>query len=269
MGYTTQFEGHFTITPDVDEPTYKLLYGLATTRRLKRDVDPDYGIEGEFFVDAEGPWGMYEDKTLRIPIWQIDEPITQPSIWLQWLIQPDHKTLQWDGKEKFYSYKEWLFYLIIRILEPRGYKLNGHIVWQGTRQGDVGHIKLEDNQMTIEDCFNNVVTLPDEMQSKFTQFVEVFGIPYNEINNSKFQISIVGKILKIKDIWLPVYQTTKASYYRVNKVENRKMYLTEMKWNKDFNVDCSFLLSRSISIISEEKYVIEKLQLNGGTKDEN
>jgi len=37
MGYTTEFQGEFKIDKPVDEDTYKLLVGLNTTRRMKRD----------------------------------------------------------------------------------------------------------------------------------------------------------------------------------------------------------------------------------------
>lgn len=142
MGYSTDFEGTLTIDRPVDEETYRLLYGLATTRRMARDVAPEFGTEGEFYVDGSGPFGQGRDDDI------IDHnrpPATQPGLWCQWLIQDDRQTIQWDGGKKFYHYVEWLEYLIGRILYPRGYVLNGRVRWQGERDGDSGTITVSDN----------------------------------------------------------------------------------------------------------------------------
>jgi hypothetical protein len=39
MGYTTYFDWQFTVDKPVDDETYKLLRGLAKTRRMSRNVD--------------------------------------------------------------------------------------------------------------------------------------------------------------------------------------------------------------------------------------
>lgn len=142
MGYSTDFEGTFKTDRPVDEDTYRLLRGLATTRRMARDVAPEFGTEGEFYVDGSGPFGQGRDDDI------IDHnrpPATQPGLWCQWLIQDDRQTIEWDGSEKFYHYVEWLEYLIERILYPRGYVLNGQVRWQGERDGDSGTITVSDN----------------------------------------------------------------------------------------------------------------------------
>lgn len=130
MGYSTEFVGSFTIQPSVDEATYQLLLGLATTRRMKRRVSKKYGVDGEFYV-------VDDEKNIAN---RNQPPRTQPSLWCQWLIQPDHKTIRWDGKDKFSEYIPWLLYLQ-KILKERDYLVKGRVVWLG-EAGDAGILHL-------------------------------------------------------------------------------------------------------------------------------
>jgi DNA-dependent RNA polymerase auxiliary subunit epsilon len=140
MGYTTEFFGKFSTDKEVDEKTYALLVGLSKTRRMKRRVEEKYGIEGEFFIDGEEDTIVDYNKP----------PSSQPSLWCQWSIQPDHKTVVWDEVEKFYYYVEWLEYIITKILEPRGYKLNGGVNWRGEEDYDFGSIVVENNVIKVD-----------------------------------------------------------------------------------------------------------------------
>lgn len=144
MGYNTDFEGAFTIDRPVDDQTYELLVGLASTRRVKRNVDPRYGVEGEFYIDDSDPYHQSKDPTI------IDynrPPATQPGLWCQWMIQEDHQTIEWDGNEKFYSYTEWIRYLIDKVLAPNGYVVNGEVNWRGEEFSDIGTIVVTDNKV--------------------------------------------------------------------------------------------------------------------------
>lgn len=143
MGYHTEFKGSFTIDRPVDEETYELLRGLGTTRRMKRRVSPKYGMDGEFYVKDDDE-GIVDYNT---------PPIMQPGLWCDWLIQEDRQTIEWDGSEKFYCYVDWLEYLILAVLEPRGYKLSGTVCWRGEAFCDVGAITVKDNKFnTISMC---------------------------------------------------------------------------------------------------------------------
>lgn len=148
MGYNTDFEGGFKINKPVDEETYKLLLGLANTRRMKRsDLDKKYGVEGEFYCEDTENMGQ-TDKPSQGKIVNYNEPPkTQPSLWCDWDIQKDRQIIKWNGGEKFYGYVEWIRYLIRSILEPRGYIVNGEVGWFGEDHGDTGIIKVEDNQV--------------------------------------------------------------------------------------------------------------------------
>lgn len=146
MGYSTEFEGGFTVNKKVDKKTYDLLVGLVTTRRMKRaGLDSEiYGIEGEFYVEEDN------DTPKQGTIVDVNEPPkTQPSLWCQWKIQGDKQTIEWDGDEKFYNYIEWIKYIVNRILKPKGYVLNGAVRWRGDDFGDVGSIFVKDNEITI------------------------------------------------------------------------------------------------------------------------
>lgn len=146
MGYTTSFEGQLKFDRPVEDEDFKLVNGLANTRRMKRKVDPKYGVDGEFYIDGEGFMGQgHEDNIVD----HNTPPETQPSLWLQWVINDDHEHLEWDGGEKFYSYVEWLEYLMEKVFEPRGYKLNGEIDWFGEDPDDRGKISVVDNDVMV------------------------------------------------------------------------------------------------------------------------
>ena len=146
MGYTTDFDGGFTIDRPVDEDTYALLHGLATTRRMRRSIR-GYGVDGEYYVDAPGYGGQAHTPDI---IDYNKPPRTQPGLWCGWLIQPDRQTIKWDGGEKFYRYVEWLEY-IIGILKNRKYKVNGTVEWFGEELDDRGIIRVSDNTITIDE----------------------------------------------------------------------------------------------------------------------
>ena len=140
MGYCTEFEGSFRTNHPVDEETYELLRGLATTRRIRRRVDPKYGIDGEFYVKDDDEGIVDYNRP----------PITQPGLWCDWLIQEDRQTIEWDGSEKFYCYVDWLGYIIEAVLVPRGYTLNGTMWWRGAIFTDMGKITVTDNEIMVE-----------------------------------------------------------------------------------------------------------------------
>lgn len=139
----------------------------------KSDKPEDiYGVDGEYFVGGGGFAGQDRDDSIidyNTPPGQISSNSDvnrydddryeknykriingecQPSLWLQWEITNEN-TLEWDGGEKFYSYVEWLEYLIKHFFEPWGVKLNGEIEWCGEDVSDKGLIKVNDNIVKI------------------------------------------------------------------------------------------------------------------------
>jgi hypothetical protein len=148
MGYTTDFFGKFTLDRVADSETQRLLRGLSSTRRMKRKVDEKkYGIEGEFYFKGKGFAGQdHEDNIIDYNF----PPRTQPSLWCQWQLQEDNKTICWDEGEKFYNYIEWIGYIIEKILKKRAYVLNGEVEWHGEEYNDLGKIIVKNNEVTVK-----------------------------------------------------------------------------------------------------------------------
>jgi len=142
MGYTTEFKGQFNLNKPLDEVTFNFLKKLSETRRMARKVDAKYGVEGEFYVEGGGSLGQASESNI------IDfnqEPKTQPGLWCKWTPTEDRLHIEWNGAEKFYSYIEWMEYLISKVLAPRGYVVNGDVKWRGEEFDDTGVIEVHDN----------------------------------------------------------------------------------------------------------------------------
>ena len=161
MGYTTDFEGSFKVNKPLDSETKKLVDGICSTRRMKRDLtkldikdDEKYGVEGEFYIDGTGDFGQDDDASVlnhNCP------PKTQPGLWCSWCYDEENQCIEWSGMEKFYNYIAWIKYLIETIFEPRGYKLNGNVKWIGEDYDkDTGYIVIKDNIITILDIDKKV-----------------------------------------------------------------------------------------------------------------
>lgn len=143
----------------------------VTVKPTKDNRTPEeiYGVDGEYFVGAGGFAGQDNDASVidnNTPPGQIgwdedssfdryeknqkraEEGLCQPGLWCQWIINDDNE-LVWDGGEKFYSYVEWLKYLITNFFQPWGVLLNGEITWEGEESSDLGKIVVTDNMVTV------------------------------------------------------------------------------------------------------------------------
>lgn len=204
MGYTTSFSGSFTIDKPVDEETYDLLHGLASTRRMKRDIrqlgrrvyvgkvkrvtkeiaeqwKKEFGEEGEFWVGDSQNSGQGHAQDI---VDYNTPPKTQPGLWCSWGIQEDRQTIEWDGGEKFYKYVEWIKYFIEKILAPRGYKLNGVVTWQGEDDEDAGQIEIVDN--VVSEKWRVVFYLADADVSRVTRIInDYLDDPLKEVIDHK------------------------------------------------------------------------------------
>jgi hypothetical protein len=146
MGYTTDFSGSFQLDRSLDDETYTFLKKLNETRRMKRNVDPKYGVEGEFYVDGPGFAGQDHEENV---VSYNEPPSTQPGLWCKWAPTEDRDEIEWDGGEKFYNYVGWIEYIIDKILAPKGYKLTGRVEWVGEDQSDRGVIEIKDNVVRV------------------------------------------------------------------------------------------------------------------------
>lgn len=115
MGYTTEFEGSFRCTPALSAKQVLEIDEFTDTRHGAADVEPG-----------------------------------KPSMYCQWVASSDGETIEWDGGEKFYSYVEWLQYLIDHFLRRWGVRLDGEVRWFGEDRGDIGLIAVVDNVVTTK-----------------------------------------------------------------------------------------------------------------------
>lgn len=158
MGYTTEFEGQFIVTPTLTPAHAEYLRKFNETRRMARDPaqaaqldDPlrlavglPIGQEGGYFVGAGGSYGQSKDASI---VDYNGAPRNQPGLWCNWTTNDDGTAIVWDHGEKFYSYVQWLEYLIEHFLKPWGYVLDGKVSWQGEEASDIGLIWCQANEV--------------------------------------------------------------------------------------------------------------------------
>jgi hypothetical protein len=80
--------------------------------------------------------------------------------------------IEWDTGEKFYSYIEWLEYIIYNFLAPKGYVLNGSVEWYGEDRADVGTIVVKSNivrRVTADDELEMLRKENAELKSVITE----------------------------------------------------------------------------------------------------
>jgi hypothetical protein len=165
MGYTTDFDGHFTLDKPLTQAHADYLNKFSSTRRVQRQnaelPDPlreavglPMGVDGGYYVNAGGFHGQAEDESIvnyNMP------PEGQPGLWCQWVVTKDNNgnytKIEWDGGEKFYNYIEWINYIIEHFLMPWGYTLNGVVKWRGEDFYDIGTIVIVNNVVITKHSF--------------------------------------------------------------------------------------------------------------------
>ena len=171
MGYTTEFNGSLELSRTATKIEIDYINDFSESRRMKRDVkklneiykgemgnpfakNPEdvYGIDGEYFIGQDELFPRNESI-----IEDNNPPSTQPSLWCQWILTPNGTKLEWDKCEKFYSYVNWLKYLINNFFEKWEIKLNGEITWEGEDDDDLGKIVVTDNDVKIYLGEKNIV----------------------------------------------------------------------------------------------------------------
>lgn len=173
MGYTTSFEGQFSIEPVLSDLHRRYLVRFCETRHMKRNVselqklnDPlrvavglPLGTDGEFFVDSESIEKDYQTLTI---VKHNSFPATMPGLWCDWWPDETGAALVWGEGEKFYRYIEWLHYLMVNFLTPWNYSVNGSCVWSGESAGDHGEISVRNNQISVSRATPSVI-LPNNL----------------------------------------------------------------------------------------------------------
>ena len=106
MGYTTDFEGSVKLSRELTAEEYKELRPMLEDRHDNNDT---------------------------------------PGIWCGWTYDIDTNCIEWDYVEKFYSYVDWMVFLIDKYFKHWGIKLSGDITWIGEDTSDMGKIEVRDN----------------------------------------------------------------------------------------------------------------------------
>jgi len=104
MGYTTEFQGHFKLTPALND-------------------------EQKYIMNK-----LYEDEGGK----------DKPNSYCQWVTNEEGNELEWDGGEKFYYYEEWLNYINENLLKPWNVVMEGTVKWQGEEMDDRGKIEVKE-----------------------------------------------------------------------------------------------------------------------------
>ena len=121
MGYTTDFEGVFEVSPAMSDDLYNRLYDLQNTRNCAGSLETG----GYNTVDRSG-----------------GKP---DSLWCDWTPTADRCGIEWNGTENFYEYVEWLQYIINAHLVPNGHTLSGVVRFRGEDENDVGVLTVEND----------------------------------------------------------------------------------------------------------------------------
>lgn len=196
MGYDTTFEGRFALDRPLDEKTYTFMRKLNATRRMKRKLGPEYGVDGEFFVDGGGYRGQdFAETSIVDPN---HPPSTQPGLWCKWCPTADRTAIEWDGGEKFYDYIQWIEYLIARVLEPEGYRLNGTVQWWGQDHTDYGCIVVSNNVVVVQrgqQVYATPVTACPTATVRIADCrpQDAFGEVYLEVAGKTVEISFISR----------------------------------------------------------------------------
>lgn len=167
MGYSTYYEGIFTLDRSLTIEQAVYLKKFAETRRVKRNAeiavkfpDPErlavnlpIGEEGAYFVGGFGHAGQDGDESVTNGN---SPPSSQPELWCQWVPTEDRKGIQWDEGEKFYKGQHWIVYLIREFLERWDHTLNGHVPFKCEGAGGyIGYLRIENNSVYYKDNYGN------------------------------------------------------------------------------------------------------------------
>ncbi len=160
MGYTTEFNGKFSLSKTLTLAQFNYLRAFSQTRRMKRNesmlvgkpdpkraaVELPLGSDAEFYVGEESDFGQVRSPDV---VEYNEPPCTQPGLWCQWTPTDDGNGIEWNGGEKFYDYVEWIKYVNERFLKPWGIGLRGCVAWRGEDFHDAGEILANDGEISV------------------------------------------------------------------------------------------------------------------------
>lgn len=156
MGYTTEFEGQFTVEPPLSPKEIEYLNKFSDTRRMKREAGP-------YFVDGTGMCGQGHDEDI---LDHNTPPEGQPGLWCQWIATDDGTAIEWDGGEKFYYAEKWIQYIIDHFFGPNpiakkaypeifdfleSHTFSGTVEAYGEVRDDVWRMRIENGYQVVVD----------------------------------------------------------------------------------------------------------------------
>ncbi len=160
MGYSTYFNGSFSLNKKLSKEHYQYLYAFCQTRHMKRYAPmlkyvPDplrqavslpLGTQGCFYIgnpetdiQAEIDYNSILEPDLP--------PKNLPGLWCQWVPSKNGKRIEWDGCGNFHNYINWLGFIVIYFLQPWGYVISGRVEYQGDEPSDFGTIVVKNNEL--------------------------------------------------------------------------------------------------------------------------
>ena len=161
MGYSTDFNGEIKISPKLKANDKEFLDKFFQIRHMKRDMSKLKGISKNaikqlgkhgcfYLMDYDNFNEMFDDKTII----NVNNSGDMPSTYCNLEIVEDNgeSFVQWNGSEKTYGVNEengWFTWLIDNFFKPNGYVLNGEMTWQGEEDDDIGTIKIENNNVSL------------------------------------------------------------------------------------------------------------------------
>ncbi len=192
MGYTTEFEGHVTISPPLSAEEVGYINKFSESRRMHRKKGPYYL--------GTGPYG--QDREADVINYNSPDP-TQPGLWCQWAASESGETVQWNGTEKFYEADRWMEYLIEHFIGPKpkaaeklpfftGHTVSGSILAQGEEISDRWTLKVLDSKVSVVKM--GAPTYEDkELLSKLEEVLE-------DMERSREGLVIMAAINRLKEL---------------------------------------------------------------------
>lgn len=151
MGYNTKFSGVFMINKRIDERTFEIIEEIRDSR--------------------------HDDRVM-------------PSIWCQWRVGNDDRSIEWDGGEKFYGYIGWIKYLNDKVLRPRKYRLSGTVCFQGESPEDGGQLIADGNEVRVRWNYTDDVLANFKFPSHASiDWIDEAGCVYCDVMNTMYMVS--------------------------------------------------------------------------------
>ena len=113
-----------------------------------------------------------------------------PSIWCQWRVGGDGRSIEWDEGEKFYGYIGWIKYLNDKVLRPRKYRLSGTVCFQGESPEDGGRLIANGNEVRVRWNYTDDVLANFKFPSHAgIDWIDDSGCVYCDVMNTMYMES--------------------------------------------------------------------------------